>query len=410
MSQRDDTIPLGVTLKKNFMRKILLLNQLVLLTLFSCISQENEVRFEKDGSFYIYAIINDSIEGRFILDTGASGLYLDSTFVERHGSIIKSNPDTASMRGAGATDYRQVLLVKDTVKITVGSYNHNFTVSPILKLTDMNGENIAGIIGNKFIKNKILIIDNERSILKIDSVINPGKYNTIIPFKYIDERIYFPVELNIKGNQTINANLLMDLGCADAVILNSPYFDALKLKNILPQNIIDYTILFGGALGGNSNGGDFRIASLKLGNSQINSPIISFSKDTLGAFSKTDYDGLIGNEILDRYNYAIDYHNQKLYLTENSKSGKVFKSGLTGFYAMKMNDIAIVMSIYYQSDAYKSGIQLGDTIVSVNNKKVKDLSEQELKNEMKEEGKQVKLTILRNKKPIEISFYLKYLL
>lgn len=103
------------------MRKILLLNQLVLLTLFSCLSQENEVRFEKDGSFYIYAIINDSIEGRFILDTGASGLYLDSTFVERHGSIIKSNPDTASMRGAGATDYRQVLLVKDTVKITVGS-------------------------------------------------------------------------------------------------------------------------------------------------------------------------------------------------------------------------------------------------------------------------------------------------
>lgn len=314
------------------------------------------------------------------------------------------------MRGAGATDYRQVLLVKDTVKITVGSYNHNFTVSPILKLTDMNGENIAGIIGNKFIKNKILIIDNERSILKIDSVINPGKYNTIIPFKYIDERIYFPVELNIRGNQTITANLLMDLGCADAVILNSPYFDTLKLKNILPQNIIDYTILFGGALGGNSNGGDFRIASLKLGNSQINSPIISFSKDTLGAFSKTDYDGLIGNEILDRYNYAIDYHNQKLYLTENSKSSKVFKSGLTGFYAMKMNDIAIVMSIYYQSDAYKSGIQLGDTIVSVNNKKVKDLSEQELKNEMKEEGKQVKLTILRNKKPIEISFYLKYLL
>lgn len=274
----------------------------------------------------------------------------------------------------------------------------------------MNGENIAGIIGNKFIKNKILIIDNERSILKIDSVINPGKYNTIIPFKYIDERIYFPVELNIRGNQTITANLLMDLGCADAVILNSPYFDTLKLKNILPQNIIDYTILFGGALGGNSNGGDFRIASLKLGNSQINSPIISFSKDTLGAFSKTDYDGLIGNEILDRYNYAIDYHNQKLYLTENSKSSKVFKSGLTGFYAMKMNDIAIVMSIYYQSDAYKSGIQLGDTIVSVNNKKVKDLSEQELKNEMKEEGKQVKLTILRNKKPIEISFYLKYLL
>ncbi len=113
---------------------------------------------------------------------------------------------------------------------------------------------------------------------------------------------------------------------------------------------------------------------------------------------------------MDRYNFAIDYYNQKLYLTENSKSSKVFKSSLAGFYAMKMNDIATVMSIYYQSDAYKSGIRLGDTIVSINNKRVKDLSEQEFKDEMKEEGKQVKLAILRNKKPIEISFYLKYLL
>jgi hypothetical protein len=392
------------------MKKILLLIQLVLLTFFSCISQENEVKFEKDRSFYIYAIINDSIKGRFVFDTGASGLYLDSAFVERHGSIIKSNLDTAKMRGAGATGFRQVLLIKDTIRVMVGSYNHNFTVSPILKLTDINGENIAGIIGNEFINNKILIIDNERLVLKIDSVINPKKYNSIIPFKYSDERIYFPVELNIKDNQAITAYLLMDLGCADAVILNTPYFNSLKLQNILPQNIVYYTILFGGALGGNFNGGDFRITSLKLGNSLISNPIISFSEDTLGAFSNTDYDGLIGNEVLDRYNYAIDYYNQKLYLIENSKSGKVFKSSLTGFYAMKKNDIATVMSIYYQSEAYKSGIRLGDSIVSINNKKVKDLSEQEFKDEMKEEGKQVKLTILRNKKPIEISFYLKYLL
>lgn len=68
------------------------------------------------------------------------------------------------------------------------------------------------------------------------------------------------------------------------------------------------------------------------------------------------------------------------------------------------------MSIYYQSDAYKNGLRLGDTIVSINNKNVKDLSEQDFNNEMKEEGKQIKLTIIRDNKPKEISFYLKYLL
>lgn len=383
---------------------------LIIFILTSCIHKNQEVKFEKDGHLYIYATINDSIKGRFLFDTGADGLYLDSTFVSRHTSIIKSNLDTARMRGAGSTGYKKVFLIKDTVKVKVGNYVHDFAISPILKLTDINGENIAGIIGNEFIKNQILIIDNERLMLRIDSTINSKKYEASIPFDYIDGRIYFPVKLNINKNQNITAKLLMDLGCPDAVILNSSYFNSLKSQNILPPNIVDYTILFGGALGGNSNGGEFRIASLQLGNDNIDNPIISFSKDTLGALSKTNRDGLIGNEILDRYNYAIDYRNQKLHLTKNSKSGKPFKSSLTGFYAMKTNDIATVMSIYYQSDAYKNGVRLGDTIITVNNKKLKDLSEQELRNEMKNEGEQITLTLLKNGEPIEVSFYLRYLL
>ncbi len=400
---------MGGVQKNSTMKNKLISITIIIFISTSCTTKKNAVNFENDGHFYIHAFINDSIKGRFVFDTGASGLYLDSTFVKKHSSIIKSNLDTAKMRGAGATEYKQVLLVKDTVKINVGNYVHDFTNSPILKLTDINGDDIAGIIGNEFIKNQILIIDNEKLTLKIDTVINSKKYETIIPFHYNKGRIYLFVDLMTKTNQTITTKLLVDLGCSDAVILNSPYFQSLKMKNMLPQKIVDYTILFGGALGGNSDGGDFRINSIKLGNNIIDNPIISFSKDTLGAFSKTDYDGLLGNEILNRFNYAIDYRISKLYLTKNSKSKKAFKSSLTGFYAMKTNDVAMVMSIYYQSDAYKNGIRLGDTIVSINNKKVRDLTEQEFYNEMKKEGKQIKVTVLRSGKYIDILFVLMYL-
>ncbi|NLO69874.1 MAG: PDZ domain-containing protein [Porphyromonadaceae bacterium] len=391
------------------MKKNILFIIIISFLSLSCSTEKNGVKFEKDGHFYIYAVINDSIEGRFVFDTGASGLYLDSIFVKNHNSIIKSILDTARMRGAGATGYKQVLLIKDSVSISVGNYVHNFTNSPILKLTDINGENIAGIIGNEFIKNQILIVDNDKLTLKIDTVVDTKKYEITIPFQFDNGRIYLPVDLTMKKGQTVTSKLLVDLGCSDAIILNSPYFKSLK-KSILPDNIIDYTILYGGALGGNSDGGDFRITSIKLGNDIINNPIISFSKDTLGAFSKTDYDGLLGNEILDRYNYAIDYHAQKLYLTKNATSKKNFKSSLTGFYAMKTNDVAIVMSVYYQSDAYKNGIKLGDTIVAINDKKVKDLTEKEFYEEMNGEGKQIKVTVLRNENLIEVSFYLKYLI
>ncbi|MGC3979121.1 MAG: aspartyl protease family protein [Paludibacteraceae bacterium] len=378
--------------------------------LVSCITSKNEVRFEKDGSFYINATINDSIQGRFVFDTGADGLYMDSTFISQHSSIIKSKLDTARMRGAGATGYKQVLLVNDTVKVKAGNYIHKFTDSPILRLTDINGENIAGIIGNEFIKNQAIEIDNDKLTLKIHSVVHRAKYESIIPFDYIDGRIYFNVDIEIRKNEFVKAKLLMDLGCSDAIILNSPYFQSFEDKVILPEKVIDYTILYGGALGGNSNGGDFRSISIKLGDYNINDPIISFSKDTLGAFSKTNYDGLLGNEILDRYNYAIDYKNQKLYLKKNSKSKKSFNSTLTGFYALKTQENAIVMSIYYQSEAYKNGLQLGDTIIAINNRKLDSLTDKEFYKELKTKGKIVKLTTIRNQKHIDIIFKLNYLL
>ena len=39
------------------------------------------------------------------------------------------------------------------------------------------------------------------------------------------------------------------------------------------------------------------------------------------------------------------------------------------------------MSIYYQSEAYKNGLQLGDTIVAVNNKKIENLTDKKFRSE-----------------------------
>ena len=388
-----------------------LLNSIIFVLAFtSCTKNPDDVKFEKDGNFYVYAVLNDSIKGRFIFDTGADGLYLDSAFVKLHGSLVKSDLDTARMQGAGATELKQVYLIKDSIKVNVSSYNHKFINSPILKLADFNGDNVAGIIGNEFIKNQVLVIDNENLKLKIDTIVNPKEYEAILPFEYTDGRIYLKANLEVKDNHRITAKLLFDLGCPDGITLNSYYYKLLKSKNISPSKVIDYTILFAGALGGNSDGGEFRATSINFGIDKIKNPIISFSKDTLGAFSMKDYDGLIGNEILDRYNYAIDYRNHKLYLNKNTKYKKPMKSTLTGFYAMKKKNCAVVMSIYYQSNAFKNGVRLGDSIILINNKKVTDLSDKELQEELKGEGKTIKLTILRNKKRINSTFVQNYLL
>lgn len=126
------------------------------------------IPFYKDGCFYIKAFLNDSIEGHFILDTGADGLYLDSTFLSKHQSLAKAAPQSVKMRGAGSTVYKEVILLKDSIKVTISdSYTHTFTDIPILKLTDINGDDIAGIIGNEFIEShRVLFLRHFRCIFE----------------------------------------------------------------------------------------------------------------------------------------------------------------------------------------------------------------------------------------------------
>lgn len=386
-----------------------MLTCLFIIFALSCSKKDNSntIPFEKDGCFYIKAILNDSIEGRFVFDTGADGLYMDSSFLSKHQTLTKLDPETIKMRGAGSTDYKEIILLKDSIKVTISdSYTHTFTDIPIFKLTDINGDDIAGIIGNEFIQNQVLHVDNENSTLSITPSVNKKDYNIEIPFEYDDGRIYFTVKIWLTKNTMVEPKVLMDLGCGETVIFNTPFYKKVK-ENI--ENSITYTILHGGALGGNSNGGEFRASSMSIGNYSFTDPLIAYSLDTLGAFSKTQYDGLLGNQILDRFNYAIDYKNNNLYLSQNSKYKEPFNSSLTGFYAMKRENYATVESIYYQSEAYKNGLQLGDTIININNQKIEDLTDNEFYSILKNRDK-VTLTITRDKKELKVSFTPEYLL
>lgn len=76
---------------------------------------------------------------------------------------------------------------------------------------------------------------------------------------------------------------------------------------------------------------------------------------------------------------------------------------------MKRGDFVTIESIYHQSDACKNGLQLGDTIIEMNNKKIKDLTESEFYEILKSKD-EIVFSITRSKKELQISFTPKYIL
>ena len=80
-------------------------------------------------------------------------------------------------------------------------------------------------------------------------------------------------------------------------------------------------------------------------------------------------DGLVGNQILDRFNLIIDYHGEDLYLQPNRKYKKGFrfnKSGLSVISSGKNLNQYLIQDVISNSPAYEVGLLPGDKILSIN--------------------------------------------
>jgi len=334
------------------------------------VGKREDVKFSFDGYIKFEALINDSIKGKFMYDTGASYLILDSTFISGRQKLLR-NVDTARIGGAGNRGYHTVKMIRNPLVLSLGDHRVSFDSIPILNLEAINGEEIAGLIGNNFLKGSVLHINNTRSTLRIDTLIDATSYDIAIPFEFDKERIFIHPKIQLTGGGVLEPRLMVDLGCADIVILNTPYYN--KIRSSISE-AIDYSILDAG-VSGNSEGGEFRAQQIQLASYSIPQPVISFSKDVYGALSNTYYDGLIGNELMSRFDYAIDFKHNKLYLKSRKDTHKPFQSTITGVYAVKDGDVAIVKCAYKQFAPFKSGLNIGDTIVSIDSKPIRKFSQ-----------------------------------
>lgn len=72
-------------------------------------------------------------------------------------------------------------------------------------------------------------------------------------------------------------------------------------------------------IGGGSKSRIGTLVSLRLGSADIRTPVTIFSQATDGNLSREDFDGLIGNAILRRFNVVFDYSRSRMLLESSTK-------------------------------------------------------------------------------------------
>ena len=331
----------------------------------------------------------------FILDTGSGAISLDSATTEEfHIPHVSSGRTISGIAGVRQVDYSRHnrLAFPGLIIDSLDFYINNYDV-----LTDVYGEKIDGIIGYSFFSKFIVKIDFDSLTIEVYS---PGsiKYprNGFLMHPLFTA---LPIEpLIIKDARTINANFYLDTG-AGLCFLMSKQFE--EDSSVLKGKRRPVSIQVQG-LGGKKHMMISIINSLEIGPYKFRRVPANILDDEYNATSYPFLGGVIGNDLLRRFNMTINYPKQEIHLLPNSHFNDEFDYSYTGLNMTYENGKIILDDVVPRSPAYKAGLRKDDIVIGVNTNFSNDMII--YKNLMQSVGQKVTVLISRKGEPRLFTF------
>lgn len=296
----------------------------------------------------------------FILDSGSSGISLDSTTA----SYFKLTPEESDRTIRGIAGIKKVgFLYNRKLKfpnLTVDSLN--FHVNDYSVLTSVYGEQIDGIIGFSLLSRYIIKVNYDSLKINICSQGSIKYPRGGYLFKPIISTL--PVQFGrIKDEESFQARFLHDIGAGVCLMLSEDFVDDSALlqskRKLWPKD--------GEGIGGKVSMNLTLVKEFKLGPYRFrNVPTYVFD-DVYNVTSYPYLAGLIGNDLLRRFNVIFNYQKRDIHLIPNSHYRDPFDYSYSGIELYYIDGRIQMGSVAKGSPAELAGIREGDIVISVNN-------------------------------------------
>lgn len=302
--------------------------------------------------------IPDSLN--FILDTGSGGISLDSSSCADLG--IETIPTDTTISGIGGKRKVHFVFNKTLHFPGLDVARLNFHVNNYEVLTSVYGEKIDGIMGYSFFSRYMVHINFDSLQLKI---YEPGliKYPegghllkpafNAIPIQY----------LQIKDRKSFVNNFYFDTGAGLCFLMSERY---LADSNILLKKRKPLLTQAEGMVGRLQMRLTV-IKQLKIGPYKFRNVPTYLYKDDYNVTAYPFTGGLIGNELLRRFNMIINYPQREIHLLPNGRFNEPFDYAYTGLGIYFIEGKIVVEDVIAGSPAEEAGFKLGDEVYSVGN-------------------------------------------
>jgi hypothetical protein len=364
-----------------------------------------------DNVIYIPISINDNSPINFVLDTGAPEIsIIERNIVTKMNLKVKKG---GVLTGAGKNSVKFGLL--ENVKLSLPNIdilNPRLGTHSLIHMEPYWGKPKYGLLGGNILRELITKIDYINNIVifhKPASFVYRGSGQKI-PIKFITNAILIKAKLQInEGDKDIEGLFLIDTGVRNT-FFNSSFTRKHKLIEKSKKNVENIT---GFGIGGVGFGKLSRLKSIKIGNYLINEPIVELTTDTKGIAASKQFDGIIGADILSRFEVIFDYTRAEMILEPNENFHKSFEYDKSGIYLIVNDDNKDLYKVAYivkNSPAERAGIIQGDVLLEVNDIPVSNYNYEQMKNYFKQEGKTITVKISRNTSTIKLNIKLEKLL
>ena len=346
-----------------------------------------------------FASFPDSLN--FILDTGSGGISLDSTRAAEFG--LKPEPSDRSIRGiAGIRKVsflnNQTLRLPNLVIDSLNFHINNYDI-----LTNVYGERIDGIIGYSVISRYIIKLNYDSSIIEFWTQGNlkyPKGGYLLKPFIST-----LPVQIaRVKDERTVTTRFLYDIGAGMNMIFST---DFISDSSLLRKKKKFFNKEAEG-LGGKIDMVITVIKEVKLGPYRFRKVPVYIFDDVYNATSYPYLGGLIGNDLLRRFNVVMNYEKRDIHLLPNSHFKEPFDYAYTGLELYYIDGKVLVGDVAEKSPAEAAGLKEGDQVVSIDKNFSQNL--QQYKYTLQSLKGKVKIIVARDEQLIEIELKVKSIL
>jgi hypothetical protein len=334
-----------------------------------------EIPFEEYNNLVVIPVfINNLVKLKFIVDTGVdTPILTEETFARILGlhynrAITISGPGIRDSIHAWVANGVRLALPGGIV-----GQNMNMLVlhEDYLKLSEKMGDEVYGIIGYDIFKQFVVEFDYDNKLLVLHrpDKFKPKKGYQTLHIDIVNTKPYLRSFIR-QDTRADSIRLMIDTGASHALLL-----DMEQTSFSYPVKIIEARL--GTGLGGEIPGYLGRLDFLSLKSLNFWDILISmpFQESYSLLIKRGSRNGTIGGEILSRVNPIFDYHNEVMYLRKGKRYESNFEYDMCGMTLVatgRLLDNLMVEYVRPESPAERAGIQIGDTIISVNGMNLKN--------------------------------------